>query len=109
MGQTLSDAAESGNEEVVEEWIARGGDINSVTDAKGCPPLYCACRAGHPRMVQLLLRAHAKLEAREPRCHRTALHAAAKYGMTVSAESIVGEGSRFMILIPAKLLGRTDA
>jgi two-component system phosphate regulon sensor histidine kinase PhoR len=31
-------------------------------------------------------------------------HAAAKYGMTVSAESIVGEGSRFMVRIPAKLI-----
>jgi two-component system phosphate regulon sensor histidine kinase PhoR len=30
-------------------------------------------------------------------------HAAAKYGMTVSAESIVGEGSRFIVKIPAKL------
>jgi len=30
-------------------------------------------------------------------------HAAARYGMTVSAESILGEGSRFMVKIPPKL------
>jgi two-component system phosphate regulon sensor histidine kinase PhoR len=29
-------------------------------------------------------------------------HAAARYGMTVSAESILGEGSRFMVKIPPK-------
>lgn len=75
----LTQAAATGNGEIVSLLLQHGADPNIVT-RNGETPLLIASYQGNPGVVHLLLSAGARVDARESRYGFTALTTAAKEG-----------------------------
>lgn len=55
LNERLREAAALGNEDLIQELVKQGGDINSRNHMNGWTALHWACRRGHMHAVQLLV------------------------------------------------------
>ena len=89
---TLSQAAKSGNLEVIRERVAAGARVDR-RDALGATPLISAALLGHADAVDLLVKLGAKVSS-ETVDGSTALHAAALFGRVGVVERLLAHGAR---------------
>ncbi len=80
LGEQLVLAAEEGNDNRIQELLARGIDINYSSNTKGWPALKAAVNRGNLATVQMLIQAGADLEATSCCFNETALMQCAKFG-----------------------------
>lgn len=81
-------AALKGNLPVAERLIALGADVNKP----GWSPLHYAATGGHPRMIELLLRHGAQIDAHSPN-GTTPLMMAAQYGTPATVTELIRAGA----------------
>lgn len=56
LDERLREAAALGNEDLIEELVKQGADVNSGNHMNGWTALHWACRRNHPSVVQLLVK-----------------------------------------------------
>lgn len=92
----LHAAAQRGRRDVAELLIARGADVNAVSDDGGHTPLHKAAIVGHTQVAELLIANGAAVDARnsgwlDSGC--TALHMAAESGSKGMVELLLARGA----------------
>jgi ankyrin repeat protein len=81
-------AALKGQTDVVRELIDRGADVNKT----GWTPLHYAATGGHVPIIQMLLEAHAYIDAESPN-GTTPLMMAAYYGTAAAVRALIEAGA----------------
>ena len=82
-------AAYRGHVDVVENFIAAGGNVNLTMPSDGCTLLYCAAWAGHEPVVTLLLEKDADVDQAKPDTGATPLFVAARNGHLAIVDKLI--------------------
>ena len=90
--QSLIDAAELGNIELVKQHIAAGTDVNAK-DKYGESPLLFAATFGHKEIAELLIAEGADVNAKDDKIVGYPLHFAAAFGHKEIAEMLIANGA----------------
>ncbi|WP_181885310.1 ankyrin repeat domain-containing protein [Trinickia dinghuensis] len=85
-------ACENGNTAAAAELLSAGVNANMV-DRAGSRPLHWAARSGDRRMIELLVRHGADVDARHSGTSETAAHLAARDGKTDSVRALLAAGA----------------
>ncbi|XP_058807206.1 uncharacterized protein LOC131673320 [Phymastichus coffea] len=89
-----------GNERMAELLLARGAEVNCITNMGKFTPLHIAVNKGHVKVVELLLSRSSKsefIDAKTEAKGSTALHIAAKNGQLAIVTHLLARGASYCI------------
>lgn len=89
----VADAAERGDVEAVKELVRKGADVN-LAQGDGMTALHWAAARNQPELVQVLVKAGAKLESTTRIGAFTPLHVAAREGSVAATQALLVAGAK---------------